>query len=214
MRMRRKKNLYPRLLRCAPVSVQNPESLRGNWLRERPQTELHVELGCGKGRFTVETAETAPHRLFVAVERVPEAMVIAMERTMERGLKNVMFLDLDAAQLEDVFAPCEVRRIYVNFCDPWPSPRHAKRRLTSPLFLARYQTVLMPGGEIYFKTDNVDLFAYSVEMFSRYDFSVEQVTKNLHAEGICGVMTDYEEKFHLAGVPICRAVARWDGGRI
>ena len=217
MRMRKKPNLIPRMERCAAYQEKAPELWRGRW-RERlaPGCELRLELGCGKGRFTCETAAREPEVLFVAVERVPDAMVMAMERAQAMGLKNVLFLDADAAQLTDSFAPDEVERIYINFCDPWPTNRHAKRRLTHPDFLERYRLVLRDGGEIHFKTDNAPLFQWSLLQFPKAGYELREVTHDLHAQGVQGIMTDYEEKFHSLGTPICRCVAvklrREEGG--
>lgn len=209
MRMRKKKNLTPRLERCAALHIKDPENHRGNWLNLAPGClELHLELGCGKGSFTVQTAEDNPGALLVAVEKVLNALVTAMERAISTELKNIYFLSCDAALLPEFFAEGEVRRIYINFCDPWPSKRHAKRRLTSPGFLATYKSILAKGGEIHFKTDNLPLFEYSLEQFADNGFELSEVTRNLHESGICGVMTDYEEKFHRDGIPINRCVAK------
>lgn len=207
MRMRKKPNLIPRMERCGDCLIAQPEALRGHW-REKlsPDCELRVELGCGKGRFTCETAAAEPEVLFVAVERVPDAMVIAMERVKAAGLSNVYFIDGDVSHLGEYFAPDEVSRIYINFCDPWPTNRHAKRRLTHPNFLELYREVLRDGGEIHFKTDNSGLFEWSLFQFPRADFSLLEVTRNLHEGEIRGIMTDYEEKFHGMGTPICRCV--------
>lgn len=208
MRMRRKKNLIPRMEACADWLIRDPQTLRGTWRTLLPGAqELRVELGCGKGRFTCETAAGEPEVLFVAVERVPDAMVMAMERAREQGLKNVFFVDADAAGLPDFFAPGEVDRIYINFCDPWPTKRHAKRRLTHRNFLLKYRQVLRDGGEIHFKTDNTGLFAFSLEEFPAGGFQPTQVTDDLHGAGVQGVMTDYEAKFHAMGTPIHRCVA-------
>ena len=208
MRMRKKPNLVPRMERCARVLIPDPEARRGRWRELMPQAEsLWLELGCGKGRFTAEMAEQNPQTLYLAVERVPDAMVIAMERVCARELGNAFFVDGDAARLPLFFAPGEVDRIFINFCDPWPGNRHAKRRLTHPDFLLRYRQVLAPGGEIHFKTDNRDLFEWSLFQFPRAGFTLSQVTRDLHAGGVCGVMTDYEEKFHSLGTPINRCVA-------
>ena len=208
MRMRKKPNLIPRMERCAAYQVKDPELWRGRW-RERlaPGCELRLELGCGKGRFTCETAQREPEVLFVAVERVPDAMVMAMERAQAMELGNVCFIDADAAQLPDYFAPDEVERIYINFCDPWPTNRHAKRRLTHPNFLDLYRRVLRDGGEIHFKTDNRDLFEWSLFQFPRAGYELREVTRDLHAHCVQGIMTDYEEKFHSLGIPIHRCVA-------
>ena len=207
MRMRKKPNLIPRMDRCARLLVRDPEAQKGSWRTLMPQAEeLRLEIGCGKGRFTAETAAQNPQALFVAVERVPDAMIIAMERVQEMGLNNVFFVDADAARLSDYFAPGEVDLIYLNFSDPWPSNRHAKRRLTHPDFLLRYRQVLRSDGQIHFKTDNHDLFEWSLFQFPKAGFVLSEVTRNLHANGICGVMTDYEEKFHNQGTPINRCV--------
>lgn len=172
-----------------------------------PQAEeLRLELGCGKGRFTAETAASNPQALFIAVERVPDAMVIAMERAKAAGLNNVFFIDADVARLTEFFAPGEVERIYLNFCDPWPTNRHAKRRLTHENFLRLYRQVLSDGGQIHFKTDNSGLFEWSLFQFPRAGYALGEVTRDLHENGICGVMTDYEEKFHNLGTPINRCV--------
>ena len=211
MRMRKKPNLIPRKERCGRLLISSADAqqqLRGRWRTLMPQASaLRVELGCGKGRFTAETAGAHPDILFVAVERVPDAMVIAMERCMELQLHNVFFLDEDASRLPLLFAPGEVECIYINFCDPWPGQRHAKRRLTSVGFLELYRQVLSPGGQIRFKTDNRDLFEWSLFQFPKVGFTLSQVTRDLHGQGVCGVMTDYEEKFHSQGKPICRCVA-------
>lgn len=210
MRMRKKPNLIPRMERCSRVLLSTADdalSQRGHWRELMPHAaELHVELGCGKGRFTVETAVQHPDVLFIAIERVPDAMVIAMERAMELGLTNVYFMDDDAARLPQLFAPGEVDRIYINFCDPWPGHKHSRRRLTSEGFLAVYRQVLRDGGQIHFKTDNRDLFEWSLFQFPKVGYHLSEVTRNLHEHGPCGVMTDYEEKFHNMGTLINRCV--------
>ena len=205
MRMRKRNNLEPRMEACSPVWIREPEALRGSWRSLLPEAEaLHLEIGCGKGKFTAEMARLHPGVLFIAVERVREAMVLGMEKAMELGLKNVFFLSVDAACLEQIFAPGEVDLIYLNFCDPWPRSKNAKRRLTFHTFLEKYRTVLRPGGEIHFKTDNEKLFRWSLEEFAQYGYPVKNVTDDLHRDGIVGVMTGYEEKFYALGTPIHR----------
>jgi len=210
--MRRKKNLAQRFQNCVDILVENPADHQGKWLAGRCETALHLEIGCGKGRFTMETAINTPEVLHIALEKEQNAMISAMERTLAYGLSNLLFIDTDARHLSELFAPSEITRIYINFPDPWPNNRHAKRRLTSPAFLALYQQVLKPGGEIRFKTDNRDLFAYSVTQFSDHGFLTEDVTTDLHGSGQADVMTDYEQKFHQMGIAICRFVARKKGG--
>ena len=208
MRMRKKPNLLPRMERAAAVQITDPESYAGRWRSRIPgYAALHLELGCGKGRFTADTAEANPEVLLLAVEKVPDAMVVGMERAVERGLTNVRFLDRDVTLLPEIFAPGEVDRIYLNFCDPWPKSRDAKHRLTAPGFQRLYADVLPIGGQIHFKTDNLPLFRWSVEQFTAEGWELSEVTNDLHEHGICGIMTDYEAKFHAEGVKINRLVA-------
>ena len=208
MRMRKKPNLIPRMERCAQLLVDDPAARRGRWRELKPDARaVWLEIGCGKGRFSAQMAAQNPDVLYVALERVPDAMVIAMERCMEAGLDNIFFLDADAAQLRNYFAPGEVDRIFLNFCDPWPGLKHARRRLTHPQFLVLYRGVLREGGELHFKSDNHDLFEWSLFQFPKAGYALSEVTRDLHANGIQGVMTDYEEKFHQLGTPINRCVA-------
>ena len=208
MRMRKKKNLLPRMERCEAVLIRDPYERRGHWRELMPTArEFRVELGCGKGRFTAETAAAEPDVLFLAIEMVPDAMVVAMERCRDAGLSNVFFVDANANQLPLFFAPGEVDRIYINFCDPWPKSNQAKRRLTHGNFLKLYRQVLCEGGQIHFKSDNAPLFAFSEEEIPQFGFELSEVTDDLHANGPCGVMTDYEAKFHALGTPIHRLVA-------
>ena len=208
MRMRKKKNLIPRMERCGACHVKDGFALKGRW-REGLMSgarELRVELGCGKGRFTAETARQNPEVLFIAIEKVPDAMVVAMELAMELELKNVFFVVGDAALMPDYFGPGEVDLIYINFCDPWPPKGQAKRRLTHRGFLELYRKVLKPGGQVHFKTDNQPLFEFSVLEFPEAGYLLSEVTRNLHENGPQGVMTDYEAKFYGEGQPINRCV--------
>ena len=194
--------------KCADLLIAEPSENRGRWREALPGFEtLSVELGCGKGRFTAGTAASLPQSLLLAIEKVPDAMVVAMERARDQGLANVRFLDIDAAKLAEVFAPGEVDRIYINFCDPWPKSRDAKLRLTSPGFLRLYGDLLPVGGEIHFKTDNTPLFDWSVERFKEEGWALSEVTHDLHANGPVGVMTDYEAKFYEQGMKINRLAA-------
>lgn len=207
--MRRKPNLIPRLERCAHVLETAPETLRGSWLDAYPAfSELYVELGCGKGRFTCDMAGANPRVLFAAVEKVPDALVVAMERACERELGNLRFLSEDAARLGDFFAPGEVSRIYINFPDPWPKKRQFKRRLTAPSFQRLCFDALRPGGEIWFKTDNSPLFEWSLEQYGLCGWELREISRDWRDT----VMTDYEAKFREQGVKINRLVAVKSGG--
>ena len=205
MRMRRMKNLEPRMEKCARLRVMEPQTLLGHWRERMPDcTALWVEVGCGKGKFTAETAQANPTVLLVAVERCREAMVVAMEKAQSMGLKNVLFIDMDVAEIESVFAPGEIDRLFINFPDPWPRKKNAKRRLTHRGFLDKYCRVVKQGGEFHFKTDNAPLFAFSLEEFAACGLTVKNVTDDLHKDGVTGIMTGYEEKFHALGTPIHR----------
>lgn len=209
MRMRKKRNLIPRMERCAHVQIKNPEEYKGRWAQKFPgYRAYHLELGCGKGRFTAEMAGLNPDIFFIAIEIVQEAMVVAMERACQgEGIRNVRFIEYDASKIAEIFSPGEISRIYINFCDPWPKKKHAKRRLTSPGFLKIYRELLAENGEVWFKTDNAPLFEYSLEQFEKEGWQLREVTRDLHENGPSGVMTDYEVKFVSQGVKINRCVA-------
>lgn len=209
MRMRKKPNMPQRIEKCGGVHIADPENIRGKWLKEYPEYKaLYLEIGCGRGRFTTETALLLPDTLFVGVERVPEALIIGMERAARESIRNIRYMIGDASNLRSVFAPGEADRIYINFCDPWPNNGHKKRRLTHEGFLSIYKDVLCPGGEIHFNTDNDALFEFSLEQLEKSGFALFDITRNRHENGPVGVMTDYEMKFHEQGVSINRCVAR------
>ena len=205
MRMRRMKNLESRMAACAELRITNPADFKGKWrsLKE-DATALWVEVGCGKGKFTAETAAANPDVLLIAVERCREAMVVAMEKAQSMGLKNVYYIDMDVANIEEIFAGFEIDRLFINFPDPWPRKKNAKRRLTHRGFLDKYCRVIKEGGEIHYKTDNAPLFEFSVEEFQACGLQINNLTRDLHANGIVGIMTGYEEKFHGLGTPINR----------
>ena len=201
MRMRKKKNLLPRMEACSSCLVRDPFTMRGQWRTLMPDAkELRVELGCGKGRFTVDTALSEPDVLLIAVEKVPDAMVVAMERVVEQGIPNVRFLDRDAELLPEMFAPGEISRLYINFPDPWPKKKQFKRRLTAPEFLDKYRALLPEGGAVWFKTDNGPLFDWSLESFRGCGWALADMPEGTP-------MTDYEARFTEMGLPIHRVVA-------
>lgn len=205
MRMRKMKNLEPRMEKCRDFQIFNPAEHKGSWRELMPGCEqLWVEVGCGKGKFTAETAEANPNVLLIAVECCREAMVVAMEKARDKGLKNVFYIDMDVAEIENIFASQEIDRLFINFPDPWPRKKNAKRRLTHRGFLDKYCRVVRTGGEIHYKTDNAPLFEFSVEEFRACGLEVKNLTRDLHANGPVGIMTGYEEKFYGLGTPINR----------
>lgn len=205
MRMRKRNNLTPRMEACSSIWLRDAKSLRGKWRELMPEAkELRLEIGCGKGKFTVETAAANPHVLIIAVEKVQEAMLLGMEKALSLGLKNLYFLSLDATEIEEYFEDNEVDLLYLNFCDPWPRKKNAKRRLTFHTFLEKYKKILKNNGEIHFKTDNAALFEWSLEEFEACKLEIRNLTRDLHANGPVGIMTGYEEKFYALGTPINR----------
>ena len=208
MRMRKKPNLEKRMELCSAVQAEKPEENRGSWLEKYGRyRQLHLEIGCGKGRFTVETAKANPDVLIVAIEKVRSALVMAMERAQKNDVGNIVFVDWDAAEIKEIFADGEVDQIYLNFCDPWPKSRDAKFRLTAPSFLRSYADILTEEGKICFKTDNKPLFDWSVSIMEKEGWQLEAVTNDLHHDGPQGIMTDYEERFYSRNVPINRLEA-------
>ncbi len=208
MRMRKKTNLSSRMEQCSRVLIEAPEQMKGRWREGFPEySKIFVELGCGKGTFTAGTAAENPDVLLVAVERVPDAMVMAMEKACQMELSNVRFIDMDAEKIEEVFEDGEIDRIYINFPDPWPKSHDAKHRLTAPGFLRKYADVLTAGGQIHYKTDNDPLFEWSEEKFQEENWKITELDRDLHKNGPRGIMTDYEAKFHAQGITINRLVA-------
>lgn len=203
MRMRKKKNLEPRLERCEDVTIQNPEELRGQWLTLKPDArKICLEIGCGKGRFITTLAAQNPDILYIALEREKGAIVMAMEKVKAQELSNVRFIIGDAAELCNYFADAEIDDIYVNFCDPWTKRHREKRRLTHRNFLALYRRIMKPSGHFYFKTDNVELFDFSEAELPDFGMELLTVTRDLHATDIPNIMTEYEERFSSQGVKI------------
>jgi tRNA (guanine-N7-)-methyltransferase len=183
---------------------------KGHWASSVFQNEnpLHIEIGMGKGQFLMTLARLNPSVNYIGIEKYSSVLVRALEKMEEDPLPNIRFIRMDAEEIQDVFAQDEVSRIYLNFSDPWPKDRHAKRRLTSKEFLARYNLILQADGEIIFKTDNRSLFEFSLEQVAEAGWHLKNHTFDLHnssyVEG--NIMTEYETRFVQEGKPICRMV--------
>ena len=196
--------------------IKSPETHKGHWqeifLSQQP---LHIEIGMGKGRFLMDMAVLHPEINYVGIEMYDSVLLRAVQKRekLETEIKNLFFIRMDARQLPEVFAEGEVDRIYLNFSDPWPKDRHAKRRLTSHEFLARYEKILKKDGTLEFKTDNKDLFDFSLEeMKNAEGWELTAFTYDLHHDVVLSegnVMTEYEEKFSSIGNPICKMEARF-----
>lgn len=191
------------------VVLENHERFKGAWRDsfEEPTKPLYMELGTGKGRFIAGMCEAYPVANFVGFEVQIGVLYYAAQKLHDQGAKNGKVSLFDIANIEDVVAPGEVDRFYINFCDPWPKAKHAKRRLTYHTFLDRYARLLKDDGEIHFKTDNEGLFLFSLEEFKNSGWTLKNVSYDLHSTDIPNVRTEYEEKFSAKGQPIFRLEA-------
>jgi tRNA (guanine-N7-)-methyltransferase len=194
----------------SPFVVQNPEQQKGIW-REffKNENPLHIEIGMGKGQFIHSLAAQNPQINYIGIEMYSSVLYRALERRAEADVNHLFFLRFDAKYLNQIFDAGEVDRIYLNFSDPWPKDRHAKRRLTSPYFLEIYDRILSKDGIIQFKTDNFPLFDFSVESVQNSGkWHVDELTRDLYkSEFIHGnIATEYESRFVAEGKPICRMV--------
>ena len=191
--------------------VQEPEQQAGNWNTLFGNTNpIHIEIGMGKGRFLMTLARQNPGINYVGIERYSSVLIRALQKMETDPLSNLLFLCIDAGCLEQIFAPGDAGRIYLNFSDPWPKDRHARRRLTSPEYLSRYRKVLDGSGHVEFKTDNEALFDFSLESIEAAGWKLAGCTRNLHLDpemNAGNVMTEYEEKFSAKGNPIYKLIA-------
>ena len=210
--MRKKKHGEERINACAELRICNPEDMKagfgGIFPTEQP---IHMEIGCGKGKFACDMSKKYPNINFIAVEKVPDVCCIALEKAMlqkdERSCDNLRFIIGDAKTLEETVPPHSLDCIYLNFSDPWPKKGHAKRRLTYRTFLDIYKKLLKEDGILKFKTDNASLFDFSLEEFEAVGATVLWQTRDLHAsdKNADNVMTEYEKNFSEKGFSICSA---------
>lgn len=201
-------------IEASRFAVKEPERLRGNWNtvfgNDHP---IVIEVGMGKGRFLIDLAKAHPEWNLIGIEMYSSVLVRAIQKAgaLEECPDNFRFIRMDARGLTDVFGEGEVARIYLNFSDPWPKARHADRRLTSHLFLRRYREILAPGGRVEFKTDNTELFDFSLGEARSERWELLASTRDLHGDAkLCegNIMTEYEEKFSAKGNPICKMIIR------
>ena len=211
MRLRNKPGAPAKIASYPQYIVDTPETWKGKW-HERfgNQNPIHIEVGTGKGRFVTEMDKLHPEINYIGIELQMSVVVVALDKLIAEDLPNLQLLHVNGGALSQYFEKGEVNQVYLNFSDPWPKTRHEKRRLTSADFIANYESILIPEGEIHFKTDNQGLFEYSLHSFSKYGMILEQVWLNLHESDFEGnVMTEYEEKFSNRGQRIYRVVAKF-----
>lgn len=215
MRLRNVKGAGQRIL-DNPYTIQTDgaegSDYRGLWHQNffHNHHPIHIEIGMGKGQFIIQMAEKHPDINYIGVEKYSSVLVRALDKRDTLETDNLFFLRMDAADITDFFGPGEVSKIYLNFSDPWPKDRHAKRRLTSIEHLRLYEQILKKDGRLQFKTDNRPLFEFSLEQLDTAGWVKEEVNFDLHQGGPApgNVMTEYEEKFYHLGTPICRLLAR------
>lgn len=198
--------------------IQNPQENKGCWDKVFPQNQpIHLEVGMGKGRFLMDMARLHPEINYIGIEMYDSVLLRAIQKRevlAEEGenLSNLMFMRMDARLLPEVFEKGEVAKIYLNFSDPWPKARHARRRLTSNEFFKLYDKVLTADGTVEFKTDNRPLFDFSVEELKTSElFVLDQLSYDLHNDSKMNqgnIMTEYEAKFSSMGNPICKLIAK------
>ncbi len=197
-------------------TVKDPEKKKGLWRKEvfGNDNEIHIEIGMGKGRFLMDMATLHPDINYIGIEKYSSVLLRAIQKQEQLLLPNVIFIRMDAENITDVFAPAEVDKIYLNFSDPWPKDRHAKRRLPSREFLGRYDKILRPDGVVEFKTDNQDLFRFALDEVEPAGWNLDAVTYDLHHDDVMNegnVMTEYEEKFSSIGNPIYKYIVSRKG---
>ena len=212
MRMRKKKHGEERINACAELRICDPALMLSGYDNIFPSSApIHMEIGCGKGKFACDMAKKNPGINFIAVEKVPDVCCIALEKAMtqkdECERDNLRFIIGDAKMLEETVPPHSLDCIYLNFSDPWPKRGHAKRRLTYRSFLEIYKKLLKPDGILRFKTDNVGLFDFSLEEFEAVGATILWQTRDLHSseKNEDNVMTEYEKNFSEKGFSICSA---------
>lgn len=189
------------------VIIPNPEDYKGKWHEVfGNDNPVHIEVGTGKGQFVLGMAKQNPDINYIGIELFDSVIVCALERVVEAEKPaNLRLLKVNGAKLQEYFTKGDVSRVYLNFSDPWPKKRHAKRRLTHEGFLKLYESLLIENGEIHFKTDNRGLFEYSLVSMNHYGMRLNYVSLDLHAEmPEDNIMTEYEEKFSAKGQPIYR----------
>lgn len=183
--------------------IQNYKEYKGKWNTIFDNgNPIHIEIGMGKGQFLMELATRNPDINYIGIEKFSSVLIRAVQKEEELQLTNLVFVRMDATEITEVFEENEIDRIYLNFSDPWPKDRHAKRRLPSRQFLERFGVVLKDEGQIEFKTDNNGLFDFALEEVEPGGFKIIQVTRDLHNEPSMNegnIMTEYEEKFSKLG---------------
>ena len=214
MRHRKVKNLEPRIEAVRHYIVEGAKENKGRWrefFSAEADSRLYMELGCGKGKFLCAHAQADQEAHFIGIEGLDAVLIRGLERAEEEQIANVRFVMDYVSDIRDYFTDGELDGIYLNFSDPWPKPRHEKRRFTYGKTLLKYREILKPGGFVAFKTDNEELFAYSLEEIQRLELNIEEMSRDLHASDYAAKLftTEYEEKFSGKGKNINYVLIRF-----
>ena len=210
MRRRKVKGADIKLLSYKDYVLRdNIEALKGKWNEKfNNNNPIHVEFGTGRGKFITTLATQNPDINYIAFEIKEEVLIKGVEKAVEANLNNILFAWADVKNILDYFDEYELSRVYVNFCDPWPKKRWAKRRLTHTNFLNMYEKVLNENGELHFKTDNQNLFEFSLNEISANDWQLKNISLDLANSDFENVTTEYEDKFMSYGMKIYRCEAK------
>lgn len=208
MRLRYVKNARELIENNPDLIIDNTDNkkleLKKMFKKKQP---LHLEIGMGKGKFVYTLAKQNPDINYIGIEKFDSAIVKALEKLLDEPLDNLYLLRADAMNLKELFDVKSIERVYLNFSDPWPKERHAKRRLTSNRFLSMYEELLVENGEVHFKTDNREFFDFSVESIKEYPMNVSYLSYDLHNENVENIMTEFEEKFSQKGFNINKIIS-------
>lgn len=201
MRLKNIKGASEKILK-GKYFINNPSEYKGKWNKLfNNSNPIYIEIGMGKGKFIIKNAIENPNINYIGIEMYDSVILRAVEKTNDLELNNLYLIRMDARLINDIFNK-EIDLIYLNFSDPWPKERHGKRRLTSPIFLERYDSIFKNSKHIIMKTDNKDLFNYSVESLKEYGYNINDISYDLHKDKNNIITTEYEDKFTNMGIKI------------
>ncbi|OBR90388.1 MULTISPECIES: tRNA (guanosine(46)-N7)-methyltransferase TrmB [Clostridium] len=209
MRLRKKWWARPEM-EASSLTITEVQKYKGKWKEEfKNQNDIYLELGCGRGKFLYTQALNNTNINYIGIDLKDEVLIYALKKLQEDEVTNARIMPMNIAQIEEVFDKDEISRIYINFCNPWPKRRQKKRRLTHTVFLNRYRKFLKLGSEIWFKTDDRELFEESQEYFKENNFEIRYLTYDLHSSDFTeNVVTEYEEKFTSLGMKTMFLIAK------
>ncbi|MCL1946277.1 MAG: tRNA (guanosine(46)-N7)-methyltransferase TrmB [Chitinivibrionia bacterium] len=214
MRLRNIASAPQKLAEFPEIVVQNPQKFKGLWAKKifENKNKIHIEIGSGRGNFIINSAKQNPNINYIGIEKFDSVLLRALEKVADMDVENLRFLRFDATQILDIFDVAEIEKIYLNFSDPWDKNAYKNRRLTHRIFLKKYEKILKNGGALQFKTDNRELFEFSIKEFNNFGLRINEINLNLHEnEPSWNIRTEYEEKFAGFGKNIYFSVVSFGG---